>query len=147
MSELEGRPAVKLKLLGRYAIVVALISVFSLAGPAEAVDFTATTSLGIRVSSQHIRQGHVVAIRGRLKSGQHSCVNDEKIKLFAKPKGKPWKQVAHTRTAQNGTYVFVRHPKRTTRFETKYSGKTTGVHPNEHTCLPSHSVVKKVRVT
>ena len=145
MGELEGRPAVKL--LGRYAIVVALISAFSLAGPAEAVDFVATTSLGIQVSRHHIQQGQKVTIHGRLKSGHHSCVNHEKIKLFAKRAGLAWRQVAHTRTAENGSYRFVRRLKKTTRFKTKYPGKTTGVHPNQHTCLPSVSVVRKVRVT
>jgi hypothetical protein len=145
MSELEGRPAVKL--LGRYASVVALICAFSLAGPAEAVDFVATTSLGIQVSRHHIQQGQKVAIHGRLKSSHHSCVNHEKIKLFAKRVGSAWRQVAHTRTAENGSYSFVRRPNKTTRFKTKYPGKTTGVHPNQHTCLPSVSVVRKVRVT
>jgi hypothetical protein len=135
------------KLLGRYASVVALICAFSLAGPAEAMDFVATTSLSIQVSRHHIQQGQKVAIHGRLKSSHHSCVNHEKIKLFAKRVGSAWRQVAHTRTAWNGSYRFVRRPHKTTRFETKYPGKTTGVHPNEHTCLPSHSVVRKVRVT
>jgi hypothetical protein len=144
MSELEGRPAVKL--LGKYAIVVALISAFSLAGPAEAVDFTATTSLSIHVSRLHIQQGQTVKIYGALKSDHHSCVNNEKIKLFAKRVGSAWKLVAHTQTAENGSYRFVRRPKKTTRFQTKYPGKTTGVHPNQHTCLPSVSVVRKVRV-
>ena len=136
-----------MKLLGRYAIVLALVSVFSLASAAEAVNFTATTSLGIQVSRHHIQQGQKVTIHGRLKSGHHSCVNDEKIKLFAKPVGLAWRQVAHTRTAENGSYRFVRRPNKTTRFKTKYPGKTTGVHPNQHTCLPSSSVVRKVRVT
>ena len=135
-----------MKLLGRYAIVVALVSVFSLASPAEAVDFVATTSLGIQVSRHHILQGQKVTIHGHLFSGRHSCVNNEKIKLFAKPVGSAWRLVAHTRTAENGSYRFVRKPKKTTRFKTKYPGRTTGVHPNQHTCLPSVSVVRKVRV-
>jgi hypothetical protein len=145
MSELEGRPAVKL--LGKYAIVVALISAFSLAGPAEAVDFVATTSIGIQVSRHHIQHGQKVTIHGHLKSGRHSCVNNETINLFAKPVGLAWRQVAHTRTGENGGYRFIRRPKKTTRYQTKYPGKTTGVHPNQHTCLPSVSVVRKVRVT
>jgi hypothetical protein len=145
MSELEGRPAVKL--LGKCVTVFALVSVFSLGSAAEAVDFVATTSLGIQVSRHHIQQGQSVRIFGHLKSVQHSCVNNEKIKLFAKRVGLAWRQVAGTRTGANGGYRFVRTPKKTTRFKTKYSGKTTGVHPNQHTCLPSGSVVRKVRVT
>jgi hypothetical protein len=136
-----------MKLMSRYAIVLALVSVFSLASAAEAVDFTATTSLGIHVSRHHIQQGQKVKIFGRLHSAHHSCVNHEKIRLFAKRVGSAWRQVAHTQTAENGSYRFVRRPHKTTRFITKYPGKTTGVHPNEHTCLPSVSGVKKVRVT
>jgi hypothetical protein len=145
MSELEGRPA--MKLLGRYAMVVALISAFSLASPAEAVDFVATTSLGIQVSSHHIQRGQKVTIHGHLFSVRNSCVNLEKIRLFAKRVGSAWRQVAHTQTGKNGVYRFIRTPHKTTRFMTKFPGRTTGVHPNQHTCLPSVSVVRKVRVT
>jgi hypothetical protein len=145
MSELEGRPAVKL--LGRYAIVVALLSSFVLAGPAEATDFTANTSLTIHVSKNHIQKGQKVKISGKLKSPKTSCVKDKKIQLFAKANNKPWKQVAHTHTKNDGSYAFTRHPKKTKKFKTKFLGTTTGVHPNEHTCLKSASVVKKVQVT
>jgi hypothetical protein len=130
------------KRLSKYAVVFALISAFSLASRAEAVDFDASTSLSIHVSSHHIHKGHKVKITGRLTSDHHSCVNDERINLFANGT-----QVAHTRTAEDGSYKFVRRPHKTTRFRTKYPGKTTGVHPNQHTCEPSVSVVIRVRVT
>jgi hypothetical protein len=145
MSELEGRPAVKL--LGRFAIVVALLGSFVLASPAEAKNWTATTSLSIKVSSTHIQKGESVKISGHLKSGRHSCVKNKKIQLFSKAKHKDWKQVAHTQTANDGSYKFTRHPKKTKKFKTKFPGKTMGVHPNRHTCLESVSVVKKVKVT
>jgi hypothetical protein len=136
-----------MKLISRYAIVLALVGVFSLAGAAEAGDFVAATSLGIKVSRHHIQQGQKVRIDGRLHSDHHSCVNDEKIKLFAKRRGLGWRQVAHTRTIWNGGYKFIRTPGKTTRFKTQYPGKVTGVHPETHVCLPSTSVVKKVFVT
>jgi hypothetical protein len=121
--------------------------VFSLASAAEAVDFIAATSLGIHVSRHQILKGQKVKIHGRLKSDHHSCVNDEKIKLFAKPIGLAWRQVAHTRTIWNGGYKFIRTPGKTTRFKTRYPGKVTGVYPETHVCLSSVSVVKKVFVT
>ena len=136
-----------MKVLGRYAIVVALLSSFVLASPAEATDFTANTSLGIKVKPAQIQKGETVKVSGHLKSGHHSCVKDKKIQLFSKAKHKDWKQVAHTHTKNDGSYLFKRHPKKTKKFKTKFPGTTTGVHPNEHTCLKSVSVIKKVKVT
>jgi hypothetical protein len=144
MSELEGRPAVKV--LGRYAIVVALLSSFVLASPAEA-SFIAKTSLGIKVKPAQIQKGQSVKVSGHLKSPRNACVKDMKIQLFSKAKGKDWKQVAHTKTASDGSYKFTRHPKKTKKFKTKFPGKATGVHPHHHVCLESVSVVKKVKVT
>jgi hypothetical protein len=135
------------KPLGRYAVVIALLGSFVLAGPAEATDFTAKTSLGINVNPAHIQKGQSVKVSGRLKSPKSACVKDMKIQLFSKGKNKPWKQVAHTFTKNDGSYKFTRHPKKNKKFQTKFLGKTTGVHPHEHTCLASESVVKKVKVT
>jgi hypothetical protein len=145
MSEREGRPAVKA--LGRYAIVIALLSSFVLVGPAEARDFTAKTSLGIKVKPAQIQKGQSVKISGHLKSPKNACVKDMKIQLFSKAKGKDWKQVAHTFTANDGSYKFTRHPKKTKKFQTKFPGKVSGVHPHHHVCLESESAVKKVKVT
>ncbi len=136
-----------MKVLGRCAIVVALLSSLVLASPVEAANFTANTSLGIMVSSTHIQKGQNVKVFGHLKSPKTACVKDKKIQLFSKAKNKPWKQVAHTQTKNDGSYSFTRHPKKTKKFKTKFPGSTTGVHPNEHTCLSSVSVVKKVKVT
>ena len=72
MSEREGRPAVKM--LGRYAVVIALLGSFVLAGPAEAANWTANTSLGIMVKPAHIQKGQMVKISGRLRSGKSACV-------------------------------------------------------------------------
>jgi hypothetical protein len=145
MSELEGRPAVKV--LGRYAVVVALLGSLVLAGPAEAANWTANTSLGIKVKPAQIQKGQSVKVSGHLKSKRNACEKDMKIQLFSKKKGKDWKHVANTHTKNDGSYGFTRHPKKTTKFQTKFRGKTMGVHPNEHTCLGSVSVVKKVKVT
>ena len=136
-----------MKVLGRYAVVIALLSSFVLASPAEATDFTAKTSLGIKVNPAHIQKGDSVKVSGHLKSKKNACVKDMKIQLFSKAKGKDWKQVAHTFTKNDGSYAFTRHPKKTKKFQTKFPGKTSGVHPHHHICLESESVVKKVKVT
>ncbi len=135
-----------MKLLRKYAVVLALVSVFSivfsLVTTAEAVDFDASTSLSIHMSRLHILKGQAVRITGSLTSSQHSCENNERINLYANGD-----KVAHTRTGGGGGYKFVQMPRRDTRYRTKYPGKTTGVHPDQHICEPSKSGFRTVRVT
>jgi hypothetical protein len=121
--------------------VFALVSVFSLASAAEAANWDVSTSLNIKVSTHHIQKGQKVTIHGKLKSNKHACVDTQRINLFANGK-----QVAHVKTGPNGSYMFVRKPHKTKKFQAKFPGKTTGVHPNQHICEPSKSGVKKVTV-
>jgi hypothetical protein len=137
--ELERRSAVKL--MHKFAVVLALVSVFSLASGAEAANFDVSTSLNIKLSTNHIHKGQKVTITGKLKSSQHSCVKTKRINLFANGK-----QVAHVKTGNNGSYKFVRKPHKTKKFQAKFPGTTTGVHPNQHICEKSKSGIKKVTV-
>jgi hypothetical protein len=125
------------------AIVLAVGSI-----SAFATDFTDVTSLTIhRSPTGTLSVGEKVTISGKLKSAHVACHSHKTINLWRKKKGQAtYHLIATTTTTTTGHYSFVKHPRRTARYYTKFNGTKTGVHPNRHTCLPSKSAIIKIPV-
>ena len=114
--------------------LASMMCVGLLAAPAQATDWTASTSLSLRASDTHVKQGTKVFFTIKLKSHRKACYQHEPVKWF---RNGVYKKTAHT----NNKGVVVLHKKmiHTSTYRAKYLGKKVGHHPNRHVCHASQS--------
>jgi hypothetical protein len=121
--------------------LASMICVGLLAAPAEAVDWTASTSLSLKASDTHVKQGTKVTFTIKLKSKRKPCYQHQPVRWY---KNGNYKKTVHT----NNKGVVKLHKKmnHTGTFRAKYLGFKRHVHPNRHVCHGSQSRAVKVTV-
>ncbi len=124
----------------------AVISVAAtlLLGGAAAASGTAHTSLSLkRHPGGKVAPGTVVTFSGKLESSKTLCESKEKVKLVRVGSG----VVSTTTTSASGAYSFHRKVSKTHKWEVRFDGHVSGVHPNTTTCLKSTSHVISIPVS
>ena len=112
-----------------------------LAAPAQATDWTATTSLSLKASDTSVKQGTKVTFTIKLKSHRKPCYQNQPVKWY---RNGVYKKTVHT----NNKGVATLHKKmnHTGTFRAKYLGYRKGHHPKRHVCYASQSRAVKVTV-
>jgi hypothetical protein len=123
----------------RKVLVVAVMAGLLFAPDAFAASYKVDTHLSI-TPPRNARSGHAFTIDGSLRSRKHFCRASSRIDLIRVGAG----VVAHTRTTKRGHYSFRQKIHRTTKFYTKFNGKSRGIHPNIRTCRSSRSRTRTV---
>jgi len=121
--------------------LAAMISIGLLAAPAEATDWTASTSLSLKASQTHVKQGTKITFTIKLKSNRKTCYQNEPVKWY---RNGVYKKTLHTNN--KGVIKLQKKMNHTSAYRAKYFGKKTGLHPNRHVCHASQSRAVKITV-
>ena len=73
--------------------LAAMISIGLLAAPAQATDWTASTSLSLKASQTHVKQGTKITFTIKLKSNRKPCYQNEPVKWY---RNGVYKKTLHT---------------------------------------------------
>ena len=128
----------------KHILSVALASMMCvglLAAPAEATDWTASTSLSLKASDTHVKKGTKITFTIKLKSHRKPCYQNEPVRWY---KNGVYKKTVHTN--DKGVVQLHKKMQHTSTYRAKYLGKRVGTHPNRHVCHPSQSRAVKITV-
>lgn len=107
---------------------------------------TAPTSLTIKkVPGPPIDRGDRVLVFGKLKSPDSNCRGGQTVHLFKKKPGAD-RRLGTDQTDAEGEYRFRLRPNRTLKLYTRFQGSVDTSYGHSHTCEPSKSKNKKVKV-
>jgi hypothetical protein len=115
-------------------LVVAVMASLLFTTDSLAAAFRVDTHLSI-TAPHHVQSGKGFKISGFLRSRRHFCRASSRIQLVKVGAG----VVDKKRTNKRGHYTFHQRIHRTTKFFTRFAGKSRGIHPNIRTCRKSKS--------